>query len=78
MFEITELLTSNHHWRYQFVQEGLEIRCKINIKTHFSFNMVVFKCFKDIMKELHIELMEETIRIILVRENYTKKLAQKL
>ena len=64
-------LTSSHYRSSPLVQGGLEIRCKISIKMHSSFNKAVFECYKDMVKELYIEpkkeellgsfLLEETI-----------------
>ena len=64
-------------WRSWLLQDGLKIRYKIIIKTHYSFNMEVFKRCKDIVDELHIKPMEKTVTIIL-GGNYTDKFAQEL
>ena len=63
-------LTSNHYWRSPLLQGGLEIRCKISIKIHSHFNKTVFGSYKDIMKELHIEPMEEGLRSLLLEKLY--------
>ena len=56
--EIAEL-ASSHYRRSLLVQGGLEIGCKITIKTHSSFNKTVFERNNDIVKELYSKPMDK-------------------
>ena len=71
-------LTSISYRKFPLVRGGLEIRCKISIKTDASFYKTVFEGFKDAVKGLYIEPMKKTDRIILARENYASKFAEEL
>ena len=59
----TELTSrpSSHYRRSPLVQGGLEIRCKIAVKTSSSFNKAVFERYKDEVKELYVEPKDEEI-----------------
>jgi len=54
-------LTSRHYRRSPLVQGGLEIKCKISVKTNSSFSKAIFERYKDMVKELYIEPKEEEI-----------------
>ena len=54
-------LTFSLYLRSSFVQGGLEKRCKVSIETHSCFKNAVFERYKDIIKELYIETMEEEL-----------------
>ena len=54
-------LTSSHYRRSPLVQGGLEIRCKVTIKTASSFNKAVLERYKEMTKELYIEPKEEEV-----------------
>ena len=71
-------LTSSHYWKSLLFQGGLEIRCKISIKTGFSFSKAAFQLFKDKMRKLYTEPMEKIVGIILTKGNYPDTFAKEL
>ena len=54
-------VTSSHYRKSWLIQGELEVECKINIKMHTSFNKAVFSPYKDKVKELYNELMDEEL-----------------
>jgi len=58
---VTVQLTSNHYRRSPLVQGGLEIKCKISVKTHVTFNKKVLERYRSLVEELYTEPKDEEI-----------------
>lgn len=58
---MTLQLTSSHYRRSPLVQGGLEIRCKISVKTGVHFNRAVLERYRALSAQLYVEPKEEEI-----------------
>ena len=69
---VTVNLTSSHYRRSLFVQVGLEIPCKVAVKTDSSFNKTVLERYEDAIA-LSYELLDCNFLVIVKKYKLLKK-----